>query len=105
LFSETIGLAQGIFGDQLFRPWNPRLNRWAPKPQIAYADALMVALSERLDQGSALFSARKNIVEGARRLVEEAIPGTFTGQGNTREAVQTRINAFRQLFKTIVEGI
>ncbi|WP_321922958.1 GmrSD restriction endonuclease domain-containing protein [Paraburkholderia guartelaensis] len=104
LFGETIELAQQIFGDILFRPWNVKADDWAPKPHIAYADALMVALSERLEDKVVLANARAHIVAGAKRLVEEEPVGTFTGQGNTREAVESRIAAFRRLLTTIVEG-
>lgn len=104
LFVKTIELAQTIFGTNLFRPWSSKTGTWAPKPQIAYADAMMVALSENLDHAEILTNDRATVVEEAKRLVEEEPSGTFTGQGNTRESVQNRIDAFRRLLTTIVEG-
>ncbi|CAG9219059.1 conserved hypothetical protein [Burkholderia vietnamiensis] len=104
LFTDTIELAQTIFGDHLFRPWSPKAGGWAPKPQIAYADALMVALSERIDQKAKLADARDRIIAGTKRLIESEPTGTFTGQGNTREAVEKRIAAFRGLLTSIAEG-
>jgi len=104
LFSDTIELAQMIFGDHLFRPWSPKVGNWTPKPQIAYADALMVALSERIEQKAVLADERDRIIVGAKQLIEAEPIGTFTGQGNTRETVEKRIAAFRRLFTSIVEG-
>jgi hypothetical protein len=105
LFTRSLELGSHIFSDTLFKPWSPKTSNWTSKPQIAYADALMVALSEQLVNGVILIAARDEVIEGVRRLILESPAGTFTGQGNTRDAVKARINAFRQLFSEVVGRI
>jgi len=105
LFTETIELAQHIFGKNLFKPWNIKTLSWAPKPQIAYADALMVALSEKLDHAEELIKIAPQVQENSKTLVENEPVGTFTGQRNTRESVINRIESFRKMFETSLNGI
>src|SRR5208283_1334972 len=87
-FTSTIELAQGIYETHLFCPWNPKRNQWAPKPQIAYADAIMVGLSGALDQRQTLLDRRSDVVEATRRLVSDKPKGTFTAQRNTKTDVE-----------------
>ena len=100
IFRGAIELADGIYGESLFRPWNPKKNQWAPLPQIAYADSIMVGLSGMLDHKSRLLERRGEIVESTRQLVISQPPGTFTGQRNTKEAVKGRIKAYKDMIET-----
>ncbi|WP_211364054.1 DUF262 domain-containing protein [Propionivibrio limicola] len=104
LFINTIVLANQIFGDKLFRPWIQKSGDWATKPQIAYADAIMVSLSELQDQADVLTARREIIASKAKQLIETANPGTFTGQGNTKDSIQNRISLFRDLFSSVIRG-
>jgi hypothetical protein len=101
-FRTTIELAGAIFDGTLFKPWTVKTNEWSQKPQIAYADALLVALSEVLVHGERLTAQRDAIVEAAKQMVIQEPSGTFTGQGNTKESVKARIQVFRDLFNSFV---
>jgi len=50
LYLETIELAYSIYQDLIFRPYDPLKNEWCDRPQIAFYDAVMVALSHFLDK-------------------------------------------------------
>jgi len=94
LFVRTIELSETIYGDHLFRPWVVAEERWATLPQIAYADAVMVGLSNYLENGADLSAKARQLVEATKQLIIDQPAGTFTGQRNTKEAVQHRIQAY-----------
>ena len=45
-FVETLDLASAVYGELLFRPFDPSKNEWAASAQKAYYDAVMVGMSE-----------------------------------------------------------
>jgi hypothetical protein len=102
IFNDTMELASTIYGDELFKPWVKRQQRHARIPQIAFADAVMVGLSENLDSQSDLRARREEIVEATHKLVSSQPAGTFTGQGNTRRAIEKRIDAYKQMLASIL---
>lgn len=94
LFIRTIELAHRIYGELLFRPWDSERKAWSPRPQVAFADAVMVGLSGHLDATEELAARAGQIVKETQRLFESNPPGTFTGQKNTKKDVQQRIGLF-----------
>ncbi len=103
LFSETIELATEIYGADLFKPWNDKLKRSARVPHIAFADAVMIGLSEFLDKRETLLSRAKQVVTATHELVATQPPGTFTGQGNTKKAIETRIDTYKAMLTNILQ--
>lgn len=103
VFVTTIELAYEIYGDHLFRPWNPRINNWSTKPQIAYADAIMVGLSERMDKAEQLGVAKAGIVEATKQMTLASEPGTFTGQRNTKADVINRLTAYKNMLDDVLQ--
>jgi hypothetical protein len=103
IFCRTIDLAEQLYGDHLFRPWNPKKGQWASTPQIAFADATMVGCSKMLQHRDALISRREQVLEATKALIQSQPPGTFTGQRNTREAVQNRISAFVEMLRLTLQ--
>lgn len=97
LFTKVIGLALDIYGDNVFRPWNATERKWAPRAQRAFADAVMVGLSQYVDQAEELRGRRDAVLAGTTKLFEENPEGTFTGRGNTKEDVKQRIEKFAQM--------
>lgn len=103
LFRQTLELADAVFEEHVFRPWMPKKNQWAPKPQIAYGDATMVAMSRFLDRKQTLIDRRGLVLKAAQNLVESEESGTFTGQKNTKESVLARISAFANMLQGVVD--
>jgi Protein of unknown function DUF262 len=96
-FTTTIEMAQEIYGEYLFRPWTVKQNDWAKQPQVAFADALMVALSSLTEYRPVFVNRRVAILEATRLMIINQPPGTFTGQGNTRESISNRIETFHAM--------
>ena len=102
LFLSTIDTAASIYEEHLFKPWNVSSGSWATQPQIAYADAIMVGLSEYTDKRDAILQKSAAIVDATKQLVISQPTGTFTGQRNTKEAVKDRIQAYRTMIDTVL---
>ena len=101
VFTETIELAEAIYGEHLFKPWNTEKQEWSNRTQIAYADAVMVGLSQNLNKKSALLEHKTTVIEESRKLIESSAPGAFTGQGNTKAALIERLRLFRVMLERI----
>lgn len=101
LFFETIELAAAIYDDLIFRPWKPESQEWAGKAQIAFADAVMVGLSQHLSRRDKLIANKERIVQQTKALFEHHEAGTFTGRGNTKQDVQDRIDFYEGMLVTV----
>ena len=102
LFHDTIDLGLKIYGDLLFRPFVVSEQKWLNRPHKAFYDAVMVGLSERLNDAEPLITASLEIIEATKQLFINHDPGTFTGRGNTKADIQERIRLFRVMLDTIV---
>jgi len=99
-FVDTLELASDVYGDELFRPFETSNDKWADKAQKAFYDAVMVGLSELLPRAALVRAKAIDIREATARMFKEHEAGTFTGRGNSKNDVQTRI----RLFVGMVEG-
>ncbi len=97
LFIKTLTLASAVYGEHLFRPFDPEKNAWEDKSQKAYYDAVMVGLVSFLDREQELRSKADEIKNATRKMFLDHDSGTFTGRGNTKDDVQTRIRLFREM--------
>lgn len=102
IFSETIDLAEAVYGENLFRPWNVKKAQWSSHPQIAYADSIMVGISNRLNARTLLIQRKDRIVEASKNLVIEQPFGTFSGQRNTKDSVTGRIAAYSAMLDSVL---
>lgn len=104
LYTRTIDLASHIFGEHIFRPYVPNKKteegKWGGHPQKAYADAVLVALSEFLDSPDKLLKNSANIIELTKACFQSDEKGVMTGRGNTKSDVIDRINLMRNIFQT-----
>jgi Protein of unknown function DUF262 len=104
LFERTVQLGYELYQNLLFKPWEPVSEAWADKPQVAFADAVMVGLSRHLDQSAALVERRMAVLNATRQLFKDNLPGTFTGRGNTKKDVQERIRLFDEMLDRVIGG-
>src|SRR6185437_737246 len=100
LFENTVDTGWAIYGDVFAHPWDKEKATWAPRPQIAFGDAIMVGISNHLDKSAELIAKKDAVIEATKRLFEEHESGTFTGRGNTKKDVQERISLFDQMLET-----
>lgn len=104
VFDRTMQLAHEIYGEHLFRPWDAEAEEWNKRPQVAFADAVMVGISRHLDRFDTLVSRTDSVLEGTKALFIRNPQGTFTGQRNTKKDVQDRIRLFDDMLEEIVRG-
>lgn len=101
-FIDTLDLASDVFGPLLFRPFDPVRNDWAPKPQKAYYDAVMVGMSAFLPRAAIVRARAAEIRDAAAQMFKEHETGTFTGRGNTKDDIQTRISLFSEMLERAI---
>jgi len=97
LFNRTIALAVAVYGEFLFRTWEAEKHTWSKRPQVAFADSVMVGLSRHLNQAPEITNRAASIVELTKSLFANNPPGTFTGQRNTKKDVQDRIRLYDEM--------
>lgn len=102
LFIRTIEAVSAIYGDTVFKPWNQSENAWADKPQVAFADAVMVGLSRELDNIPILLNRREQVIQSTKELFTTYPSGTFTGQKNTKADVQERLDYYHLMLKQVL---
>jgi hypothetical protein len=101
LYEQTINNAVEIFGDKVFRPYDPNKG-WGQRPQKAFADAVLVGLTSVDDATIQRLKQDKNkVLEQVQELfILDAGTGTLTGRGNTKKDVEDRIEALTKLFQS-----
>lgn len=102
LFVMTIDLAADVFGEHLFRPWDVLSNSWSSRPQVAFADAVMVAFSRHIDQMAVIRAKGAELIRATKELFAMHEDGTFTGRGNTKADVEQRISLFDQMMTRVL---
>ena len=102
LFLETVKLARDIYGDKVFRPYDVKSKDWQKRHQLAFYDAVMVSLSFVLDHKEKLIRQRKQIIQATKTLFIKNEPGTFTGRGNTKKDIKSRIEKFSEMIQTML---
>jgi hypothetical protein len=103
LFGRTLKAAHSIYEDLLFRPWEVDKETWSKRPQVAFADAVMVGVSRHLDQADTLIQRREMVLDRTKRLFTDNPPGTFTGQRNSKKDVQDRIRLYDEMLEQVVQ--
>jgi hypothetical protein len=103
LFVSSLEVAHSIYGELLFRPWEVDDDTWSKRPQVAFADAVMVGVSHHLDQADNLIKRRDLVLERTKQLFIENPAGTFTGQRNTKKDVQDRIRLYDDMLEKVVQ--
>jgi Protein of unknown function DUF262 len=100
MFLSVVKFAAGIYGDLLFHPIKD--GEWSAKPQVAYADAVMVGICRHLQHGPQLLARRKEVVAATREMFLTNEPGTFTGRGNTKTDLEDRLGKFDTMLSAVL---
>lgn len=101
-FTLTLDLAYAVYGDLLFRPYDPTENRWTGKAQKAFYDAVMVGTSAFLDRAQRVKDKADEVRKATEHMFQKEEQGTFTGRGNTKEDIRTRIRLFQQMVEQAI---
>jgi hypothetical protein len=101
-FIDTLDLASDVYGNLLFRPFDPAKNDWASAAQKAFYDAVMVGFSGLLPRAIEVRSKTVEIRAATAQMFKDQEAGTFTGRGNTKADIQTRIRLFTDMVKKVI---
>ena len=105
MYEATVELATRIFGEALFRPYVRKKDKkeWelGYRPLKAFADAVLVALSEQLDYTELLIAQKDRIGQLTKERFMEDAAGVLTGRGNTKADVLGRIRMMREIFSRV----
>lgn len=62
VFEKTIKTAYAIYKDKLFKPYDPKLNKWKKDSYKAYYDAVMVGFSRHINNSDILIPQKLRII-------------------------------------------
>lgn len=96
-FNDTLALVVAVYGDLTFKPYDKEIDQWAAGAQKAFYDAVMVGMSAFLGQQQQVVDKKQAVVAATIQMFKDQEDGTFTGRGNTKEDVQTRIRLFEEM--------
>lgn len=99
-FNDTLALVAAVYGNLIFRPYDRDKEEWASSAQKAFYDAVMVGMSAFVKREALVISKKDAIITATIKMFKDEEAGTFTGRGNTKEDVQTRI----RLVQEMIEG-
>ncbi|GAB1540962.1 hypothetical protein NUACC21_36310 [Scytonema sp. NUACC21] len=103
IFHNTVNLAHKIYGDNLFKPFDPEANNWKNKAYKAYYDAVMVGLSSHLADADMLVERKSKVIEETKKLLKEDKSKLLTGSGKTKADIQKRIRLFDDMLSQVVK--
>lgn len=106
LYETTAQVALDLYGDLAFKPFvqtgSSEEWAWGGRHQKAYADAVLVSLSERLGQASNLLKRRNEILELTKQYFINDVDGVLVGRGNTKKDVVGRIRLLGKIYDTVL---
>jgi hypothetical protein len=103
VFKSTVSACVEIFGDYVFRAYNPAANSWERRPHKSFADAVMVGISRRSERIPILEDRHERVIAKTKELFETHPSGTFTGAANTKEDVQNRIRLYEAMLDSVLQ--
>jgi hypothetical protein len=104
LFEAMITLAEDIYGEYLFRPYEPEEGGFAQRPQVTFADAVMVAVASSLELGTALVARREHVIVETIELFKANGVETFSGRANTRADNVAKIALVTKMLRNVALG-
>ena len=102
IFIRTINLAHQIYGENLFKPYDPQSDTWKDSAYKAYYDAVMVGFSKHLADVDVLLKQKPRVIEQTKKLFREDNSKLFTGGGRTKADIQKRIRLFDNMLSQFV---
>lgn len=102
IFFKTINLAHHIYGEKLFKPFDPQSDTWKDRAYKAYYDAVMVGFSRHLEDSNILWERKSKVIEKTKILFREDTSKLFTGGGKTKTDIQERISIFDNMLSQVI---
>lgn len=102
LFIQTLELAHAIYGDNVFKIYDDGV--WKGRPSKGLYDAIMVPLSEFVEHRDKLRNKAEIIVANTIEVFKEKGISAITGRMSTKADLENRIDIFRKIFNTALNG-
>lgn len=102
IFIKTINLAYQLYGETLFKPYDPQTNTWKNSAYKAYYDAVMVGVSRHLADTDVLLKRKSRVIEETKTLFRKDESKLFTGGGRTKADIQERIRLFDDMLSQVI---
>lgn len=102
IFLETIALASELYGEHLFKPFDPKYNTWKKRSYKAYYDAVMVGFSQKISHANLLIERKSKVIEETKKLLEKDNLRLFTGNVQSKSKVQKRIKLFDEMLSKVI---
>ena len=103
-FLETISLASRVYGQHLFKPFDPLFQTWSEQSNRFYYDATMLGFSKRLPDAEKFYSKKlqNRVVEETINLFNKREARFLTGGGTTKADIQKRIGIFDEMLSQVI---
>lgn len=102
LYRKTLECAYGLYGEHIFRLYSKE--KWSEKPVKGMYDAVMVSLSECVNDFGRLLNRKEAVLSGTIALIQSEGASSLTGRASTKRDLENRIDLFRQLFHHVLQG-
>ncbi|BAY98384.1 hypothetical protein NIES37_23340 [Tolypothrix tenuis PCC 7101] len=102
IFINTIELANEIYAENLFKPFDNKSNKWKDRTYKAYYDAVMVGFSRHLKDAEILIQRKSRVIDETKNLFKQDSSKLFTGGGTTKADIQERIRLVDDMLSQII---
>ncbi|MEG4224888.1 DUF262 domain-containing protein [Microcoleus sp. N9_B2] len=101
-FIETISLAYRVYGQHLFKPFDPQSQTWSEQSNRFYYDATMLGFNKHLLDAYQLMSGRDRVIEATKNLFNQPKARFLTGGGTSKAEIQERLGIFDEMLSQVI---
>lgn len=101
LFDATLLCANQLYGGHAFRVYEN--GEWHQKASKGMYDAVMIPLSELVDDHGRLVERRDEVVAKTIELIGSMGVSAVTGRASTKKDLENRLDMFRRMFREVLE--
>ena len=102
IFRETITLADRVYGQHLFKPFDPQSQTWSQQSNRFYYDATMLGFNKHLLDAYQLISKRERVIEETKNLFNKPEARFLTGGGTSKAEIQERLGIFDEMLSQVI---
>ena len=101
-FIETLTLADRVYGQHLFKPFDPQSQTWSEQSNRFYYDATMLGFNKRLLDSYQLISEKDRVIEATKNLFNQPEARFLTGGGTSKAEIQERLGIFDEMLSQVI---
>ena len=101
-FIETLSLAYYVYGQHLFKPFDPHSQTWSEQSNRFYYDVTMLGFNKHLFDAYQLMSGRDRVIEATKNLFNQPEARFLTGGGTSKAEIQERLGIFDEMLSQVI---